>query len=162
MEHSKHIIRAVLLLVLVAAVFVVGRDLAIPKDFGSHGTHNRFRLGSVAEYREQQPKHGAPGACAGACHAHDDQVATVTGGKHASVCCEVCHEPLGDHVKAGAKTADMPVQRSHTLCGWCHQRLAARPAKFPQVVLAEHVTEKGEEMSENVCLECHNAHNPSE
>jgi hypothetical protein len=166
MEHAKHIIRAVLLLVLVATVFVVARDFATPEGFGSHGTHNKFRLGSVAEYAAQKPMHGAPGACAGACHAHDNQVATVSGGKHASVQCEVCHAPLyareSEHVKAGEKVADMPMRRSHTLCGWCHERLAARPEKFPQVVLVEHVTEKGEEMSENVCLECHDAHNPSE
>ncbi len=160
MEHAKHIIRAVLLLVLVAVLFVVVRDFAIPGDFGTHGTPGKYRLASVAEYAEQGPMHGALGACA---DCHDEEAQAVSAGKHASVSCEVCHAPLGGHVRDDEKIADMPVNRSHKLCGWCHERLTARPKGFPQVVLPDHVVENGGEMSEEVCLECHdNAHNPSE
>jgi hypothetical protein len=156
MEHAKHIIRAVLLLLVSTAVFVVVRHFAIPESYGAHGP---YRFDSVAEFAAQSPVHGPPGACT---DCHDDEAETVSGGKHGSVSCEVCHAPLGNHVRDGEKFADMPARRSYTLCGLCHRRLAARPKDFPQVVLMDHVREKGGDMSETACLECHDAHNPSE
>ena len=87
-------------------------------------------------------------------------------GKHATVSCEVCHAPLGEFANHGEvmeEARQMPVDRSFKLCGRCHQRLVARPATFPQVVLEDHVAERGADMtSEGVCLDCHDAHNPSE
>lgn len=156
MEHTKHIVRAVLLLVLIAVVFVIGRHFAIPESFGDYG---HYRSDSVAEYAAQNPVHGAPGACA---ECHDEQSEALTEGKHASVSCEVCHGPLSRHVEADEMVAEMPVHRSYKLCGWCHQRLASRPKDFPQVTFPDHVTEQNVKMTEAVCLECHDAHNPSE
>jgi len=156
MEHAKHIIRAVLLLASAAVAFVLVRHFLYPVSFGKYG---HYRFDSVAEYASLPARHGAPGACT-ACHEEESQV--KAGGKHASVSCEVCHGPLDLHVQADARVAAMPVQRSLTQCGLCHQRQPARPQDFPQVVLADHVRERGAEMSEAICLECHNAHNPSE
>lgn len=156
MEHAKHIIRAVLLLVLIAVAFVVVRHFALPETFGMHG-HYRFR--SVAEHVARPPFYGAPGVCA---ECHDEEAETWSAGAHRSVSCEVCHAPLGTHVEADEQVAPMRVQPSYSLCGRCHQRLAARPKEFPQVALSDHVAENGEEMTERVCLECHDAHNPSE
>ena len=156
MEHTKHIIRAMLLLVMMAVGFVLVRHFAYPKSFGAYG---HYRYDNVAEYAAQVPLHGAPGAC-GECH--DEQAEAIGGGKHASVSCEVCHDPLGTHVTGDQRVAAMPVKRSNSLCAVCHEQLVARRKDFPQVVLATHVIERGAEMAEAVCLECHNAHNPSE
>ncbi len=156
MEHAKHIIRAVLLIVIGLLVFVVGRHFAIPESFGMYGS---YRFDSVAEFTSDAPVHGAPGACA-ACH--DEEAETLSGGKHSTVSCEVCHGPLGAHVRDNDWFAEMPVRRSHALCALCHERLAARPKEFPQVVLSDHVADGGAEMSESVCSECHHAHNPIE
>jgi hypothetical protein len=154
MEHTKHIIRAVLLVVVIAVTFVFVRHFAIPKSFGEFG---HYRYNSVAEHAAKSPVHGPPGACA---ECHDEEAETHAGGAHSSVSCEVCHAPLHRHVEAGEWTAEMPVRRTPTLCAWCHQYLVARPKDFPQVVLVDHVMEKGEEMSDTVCLECHDAHDP--
>ena len=156
MEHAKHIIRAVLLLVLIAVAFVLVRHFLYPDTFGQYG---HFRFSSVAEYEAQPLRHGAPGACDGC---HDEQAEVKAEGKHLEVSCEVCHGPLGSHVESDKKVAAMPVNQSYELCGWCHQRLVARRDDFPQVVLTDHVIEQGAEMSQAVCLECHDAHNPSE
>lgn len=156
MEHAKHIIRAVLLLVLAAVAFVLVRHFLYPKSFGVHG---HYRFDSVAEYAAQIPAHGAPDACA---DCHDEEAEVKADGKHASVSCEVCHGPLRTHVEEDAKVAAMPVSRSHELCGVCHRRLVARRDGFPQVVFIDHVKERGAEMTEAVCLECHDAHSPSE
>ncbi len=156
MEHAKHIIRAVLLLVIAAVGFVFVRHFAIPASFGEHG---HYRFDSVAEYKSQAPLHGAPGACA---ECHDEEAEAHEEGKHATISCEVCHAPLGQHIKNDEKIGAMPIPRSTEWCGICHQRLIARPKTFPQVVFPDHWIEKGAETTEAVCLECHDAHNPSE
>jgi nitrate reductase cytochrome c-type subunit len=56
----------------------------------------------------------------------------------------------------------MPINRSTALCLRCHQRLTARPKEFPQIDSPAHVTDKGAEFAADICLECHDAHNPSE
>ncbi len=156
MEHAKHIIRAVLVLVLVAVLFVLVRHALIPESFGAYG---HYRYDSVAEYASLEAIHGAPNACN---DCHDEQSEEKAAGKHATVSCEVCHAPLIAHVKDEAKAADMPVRRSTKLCGWCHEQLVARRGDFPQVHMTDHVTEKGGDLTEDACLECHDAHNPSE
>jgi len=156
MEHTKHIMRAILLLVLAVLVFIVGRHFAIPESFGDHG---HFRAENVAEHAIQSPVHGPAGGCA-ACH--DEQAKTVAENEHRSVPCETCHAPLSTHVTAGEKVADMPSFRTYRLCKRCHEQLVARPKDFPQVALPNHVVELGAEMSEDICLECHDAHDPNE
>lgn len=156
MEHAKHIIRAVLLLVLAAVGFVLVRHFAYPNSFGRFG---HYRFDNVAEHASKELEHGAPGVC-NDCHA--DEAKKKAEGKHVSVSCELCHGPLSVHVKADAKVGEMPVDRSVKLCGYCHQRLDARRSDFPQVVLASHALEKGAPTAETACLECHNAHKPNE
>lgn len=156
MEHAKHIIRAVLLLVVIIVVFVLARHFAIPETFGMYG---HFRAASVADHASLAPVHGDIGACA---DCHDEVAEALAEGKHLSVSCEVCHAPLSVHVRADEKVGDMPVHRTVELCARCHQRLVARPKDFPQVVLADHVAERGGEMAEGICLECHDAHDPIE
>ncbi|MHC4303958.1 MAG: cytochrome C [Planctomycetota bacterium] len=157
MEHSKHIIRAVLLLVLVAVVFVVVRHFLIPKSFGQYG---HFRGDNIAEIAAKSPVHGGRESCV-ECHA--DEVDYVSEEEHGSISCEVCHAPVAAHAAAGEKIADMPVHRTTALCSWCHQRLDARPDTFPQINFVEHVTDKGGEFNEGICWECHEyAHDPTE
>lgn len=156
MEHTKHIIRFVLLLVASAVAFVLVRHFAVPESFGMFG---HYRFDSVAEHSALTPSHGTVGACA---ECHDEEAEIHDTGKHGSVSCEVCHAPMSTHVEAEQQVAPMRIQRSYELCGWCHQRLAARPREFPQVVLSDHVIEQGMDLTEAVCLECHNAHNPGE
>jgi hypothetical protein len=155
-EHSKHIIRAVLLLVVAVVLFVVVRHFLIPRSFGEYG---HFRGESIAEFAAATPVHGGAASCA-ECHA--DEVEWVSEEEHRSISCEVCHAPVAAHAAGGEKIADMPVRRTNALCGWCHQRLAARPNTFPQVVFLDHVTEKDGELVEGICLECHDAHDPVE
>lgn len=156
MEHAKHIIRAVLLLVLAVVLFVLVRHVMIPKSFGDYG---HYRYDSIAEYAALEAMHGAPDACI---DCHDEEADARAAGKHAAVSCEVCHAPLATHVSNDEKVAPMAVRRSTELCGWCHEKLVARPVTMPQVHMINHVIEKDGDLTESACLECHNAHNPSE
>ncbi|MHC4427284.1 MAG: cytochrome C [Planctomycetota bacterium] len=156
MEHTQHITRAVLLLIATVIVFATVRHFAVPDTFGDHG---HYRFASVAEIAAKTPMHGGRGSCL-ECHA--DEADFAAEGPHRSISCEACHAPLGTHVVAGDVIAEMRTTRTHALCALCHQRLAARPPTFPQVHLAAHVVDKGGELTAEICLECHDAHDPSE
>ena len=105
-------------------------------------------------------RRGLQGAAAcGDCH--DDRLKALRAGAHKTVNCEVCHAPLGRHVKDGDVVAPMNVERSFTLCARCHRRILGRPEKFPQVVLEQHVQQQGPAKLEGkVCLDCHDPHSP--
>ena len=152
MEHTKHIWRVSLLLILLLAGVVLGRHFLIPKSFGQAGF---YRYDALVELIEKEPRHGAPDAC-GDCH--DDMSALKAEGKHSRVQCEVCHDVLSSHVKDGDKFADMAINRSYKLCANCHQTLVARPASMTQIDLAEHLElEPGQAIPEEACLECHDS-----
>ena len=150
MEHSKHIWRGAILLVIVLAGVVVGRHFMVPESFGEMGY---YRGDALYEFMDKEPEHGARGAC-GECH--DDIAAAKSAGKHAPVQCEVCHAPLATHVRDGDVIAEMAINRSWQLCAVCHQELVARPATIAQIDIREHL-ELGPEdaLPEQACLDCH-------
>ena len=150
MDHTKHIWRAVFLLFLVGGSAILLRHFLIPPTFGEMGF---YRYDSVFEFTAKEPRHGSPEACA---ECHQDMAAAKAQGGHAAVACEVCHAPLATHVTAGEKTADMVIDRSYTLCAYCHQKLRARPADFVQIDLHEHLDlPQGSRIPPQACLECH-------
>ena len=98
--------------------------------------------------------YGGAAACA---ECHSDQAAKRAAGAHRNVNCEVCHAPLGSHILADGSVVKPPIDRSFTLCARCHRKMAARPARFPQVDLDQHV---GGPLEGKVCLQCHDPHSP--
>ena len=152
MEHARHVFRVTLVLLLSLIAVVVGRSFLIPKSFGVYGN---YRADNVAEQvNARAPLHAGARACA---DCHDDRFAALGKGKHAKVSCEVCHAPLGRHVKDGDVVAAMPVDRSVRLCAYCHRKIEGRPAGFPQIVFEKHV-DGG--LGAKGCLECHDPHSP--
>ena len=152
MEHTKHIWRALLLLVLALVVVVVGRHFLIPDSFGEMGY---YRYDALFEHMAKEPRHGSPDACA---ECHDEIAAAKAGGAHAPVQCEVCHDVLAGHVKDGEKIADMRINRSWELCANCHQKLVGRPERVAQVDLLEHLElSPGQPIPDEACVQCHDA-----
>jgi len=150
MEHSKHIWRAAILLVVVLTGVVVGRHFLVPKSFGEMGF---YRGDALYEFMDKTPEHAGADAC-GECH--DDIAAAKAKGKHASVQCEVCHAPLTTHIRDGEKVADMAINRSWHLCGYCHLKLNARPSSIAQIDLREHLElDPDAPIPDQACLECH-------
>ena len=155
MEHTKHLWRAVLILVVIAIGGVVGRHFMIPESFGKEG---HYRYDSLLGFMEKSPVHGAPGSCA-KCHA--DQQKSNASGRHAGISCETCHAPLTTHAANGEKIGDMLVDKSYGLCLRCHEKLEARPKEFSQVMLKEHLSELGlAKIPDKICKVCHDPHNP--
>ncbi len=152
MEHARHVFRVLLVLLLVLIVVVVGRSFLVPNTFGDYG---HYRYANVSEQMAARPPlHGGARSCA---DCHDDRSQALAKGSHAKVSCEVCHGPLGRHVKDGDVVAKMAVDRSPRLCGYCHRKIDGRPAKFPQVVFEKHVSGP---LGERGCLDCHDPHSP--
>lgn len=152
--HSKHVVRAFLLLFVGLLGFLVVRAELVPSSFGRYG---HYRADNVMEQRDHPVMHGGRESCA-KCHA--EQYKTVMGSPHKVVNCEDCHAPLALHVKDGKRSAPMPRDRKATLCLRCHERLAARPKKHPQIDVLQHLKDVGEKFQPEVCVDCHSPHSP--
>jgi hypothetical protein len=165
MEHTKHIWRAVLIILLVPISYVVIHHIAVPESFGVYG---HYRADSVKEFMDTPVIHGDRESCQ-SCHEKQNKelLANKAKGKHATVPCENCHDAVSFHVKPDSKTGElvkiekMVIVRSYRLCAYCHEYLEARPNAFPQVKCKEHVISQDAEFSEEVCVKCHDPHNPS-
>ncbi len=160
MEHTKHIWRAVLVLIAVALVGIVVRHFLIPPSFGQKG---HYRYDSLGEHMDIPLVHGSVKACA---ECHEDQFKLRSEGKHATLSCEVCHMPLATHVKDGEVIAEMPINLSHELCAFCHQEVRARRETMPQIGIRKHLIElemieAEDEIPEGICAGCHDVHAPS-
>jgi hypothetical protein len=152
MEHSRHVFRALLVLIVVLAVVIIGRSFMKPSSYGLYGPYRHDNVKEQMEIRA--PRHAGAASCT-PCHA--EKAKQRTAGGHRAVSCEVCHGPLSRHVTAGKKSAVMPADPSFTLCARCHRKVPGRPEKFPQVVLEQHVDGPVEG---KVCLGCHDPHSP--
>ncbi len=157
LRHTKHVVRAVVLLVALIVVLVLGRSLFVPDTWGEYGW---YRGAAVDEHRAKQVRHAGDAAC-GMCH--DDVVATHDSGVHASVRCELCHSVMTSHVIDGEVVAEMPKPSdSVELCTGCHRMLNARPADFPQVNARQHLEDMDVDFEPNVCVACHDPHSPAD
>jgi len=155
-EHKKHVFRIFLLLGAVIVSALIARIFAVPDTFGVYG---HYRAANLPEQAAREVRHGGNDSC-GKCHA--DMKSLHDKGAHVAVPCEDCHDALAAHIKDGEKIADMPRVKSVTrLCGRCHRDLAARRDDFPKINIEKHVQDQGAEISDQVCFDCHNPHNPT-
>jgi cytochrome c553 len=155
-RHKKHVFRIFLLLGVVVVSALIVRILLVPDTFGKYGF---YRAADVTEQAAREVRHGGNASC-GKCHA---EILTLhDAGAHLPVPCEDCHTALATHIKDGKKIADMPRVKSVTrLCGRCHRDLVARRDDFPKINVEKHVKDQGAELSDQVCFDCHNPHNPA-
>jgi len=127
-------------------LFLAIRSAVIPRNFGQYG---HYRPGALAAIRQHPVAFAGQDACV---LCHDDPAQKRSAGKHAHIACEACHGPLAAHANdPGALKPKLPDVAN--LCRRCHERDAAKPAKFPQVATAEH-------SGGAVCTTCHVPHNP--
>ncbi|MHC4598642.1 MAG: cytochrome C [Planctomycetota bacterium] len=154
MEHTKHLWRAGLLLLLLPIIYIVARHFLVPESFGAFGF---YRGNAVQDWMSEPIFHGDTTECL-PCHKAEYEAHGA--GKHAAVSCHTCHSPIVKHVDGEEKVGELPVLRTYTLCARCHEKLIARPKDFPQVDIKEHLKEEEAELTEAVCLECHESHAP--
>jgi cytochrome c553 len=130
--------------------------------------YGHYRGNSVADIASDKPKFKGTAYCE-SCHAQ--QFAEWSKGVHNSadvgkvVKCEVCHGAAGERDNRGM-FVNSPTGPDHPknlklvvpadtrkLCTLCHEKMAARPAQQPQIVVAEHA-------GTQQCTVCHNPHSP--
>ncbi len=141
------IARLLLITIAIVAVYFTARHFLVPPSFGQYGW---FRADYLKENAALPITYAGAAACA---ECHDKAVAKLAKAKHKLVACESCHGALGKHADDPSVT---PAKiRDAFFCVRCHAANPSRPAKFPQVNLAEH--NAGQK-----CGECHSAHLPTE
>jgi len=145
-QDSGHLIRPAAVLLAALGIFLVIRALVVPKAFGLYG---HYRPAALAEIRQRPISYAGQDQCV---LCHDDEAKNRAAGKHAHVACEACHGPLAQH--ASDPAAHVPkLPDVANLCRRCHEKDAAKPAAFPQVVTAGH-------SGGMLCNACHQPHNP--
>lgn len=155
MNDTKHIWRLFLLVFFGLSAFMVGRLLFVPKTFGAFG---HYRAANVMEQKAFPVVLQGPESCE---PCHSDEFQLWKNSAHKTIVCEDCHAPYGTHVKNDDKYANMETNHSFELCMRCHQELAARPNKFPQIDALDHLAEFKVALGDTVCLACHSPHNPT-
>jgi hypothetical protein len=154
-EHKKHVFRIFLLLGATVVSALIARIFLVPESFGVFG---HYRAANLSEQAAREVRHGGNEAC-GKCH--EDKAAEHDKGAHLRVPCEDCHDALATHVRDGKKVAEMKRTKSVTkLCARCHRDLAARREDFPRINIEAHVKDQGASLSDTVCFDCHNPHDP--
>ena len=87
---------------------------------------------------------------------HDEKQFDASTGAHIKVQCEVCHGTNRDHPDNDNMLIPADTIR---LCSSCHEAMPSRPARQPQVVVAEHPS-RDEVLTQ--CHTCHNPHSPAD
>lgn len=149
-----HLYRLGALFIVFIIAFLVIKQLATPSSWNYEVW---YRGNSLTEVGNLPLTHGGNDSCQ-TCHA--DVVKMVKKLRHKSLSCEGCHGPLDNHVSNGEKIADAKViNQSRWQCLNCHGELITKPKGFPQFTdqVAKHTTLKEGE----VCLKCHDAHDPT-
>ncbi len=149
--------RLFVLLVILFAIGLTVRTLAVPKGFGEFG---HWRAGALAEEAARTPTLQGKKVCA---QCHRAEFAAHELGPHVTVQCEDCHGSGAKHVASergsGAKVA-MFRHLKQANCLACHGQLLARPKLFPTIDVKQHFAEVGVKDPKTRCQECHNPHNP--
>ncbi len=145
-KDVEHYIRAAILFGIGLTVFLVARELLIPKNFGEYG---HYRPGALADNQARPVSFAGRVACE---ECHSEVVEERNGSRHDRVNCEACHGALAAH--AEDPTSVKPsLPDVGALCRTCHERLVGRPVNFPQVDVKDH---SGDE----ACASCHRPHHP--
>jgi hypothetical protein len=145
LHEWAHLIRPALVLLAGLALFLAVRAAVIPKGFGKYG---HYRPGALEMIRQKPIAYAGQDTCV---MCHDEEAKVKASGKHAGVHCEACHGPQAQHAEDPSHVPQLPDVAN--LCRRCHEKDAAKPAAFPQVVTAEH-------SGGALCNTCHQPHNP--
>ncbi len=149
-----HLYRLGALFLVLIIAFIVINQFATPSSWNYEVW---YRGDALTEDANKPMLHGGNDSCR-ACH--KDVVKEVKKRKHKNLSCEGCHGPLGVHVRGEDKIADAEViNQSRWQCLNCHAELISKPRGFPQFTneVEKHKTLKEDE----VCLKCHEAHDPT-
>ena len=140
----QHLIRAGVLLVILVIGLFLAHEFFVPESFGEHGF---YRGENVEEWASWPMQYASLPQC-GDCH--QQRYDTWVNSRHGGVICENCHGPAQVHAETGA---ELTVEVSRDLCGFCHAEIFGRRSDFPQVDIDQHG-------GQALCMTCHDPHDP--
>jgi len=156
-----HLARPAAVLVLVLGTAATVRACLVPDSWGQYAAYrgNALREAMFAS----EPLHVGERMCI---RCHEANVSKHDKDVHNKVACEGCHGPGARHLPLAvdrqleAKEERPFVPKTKDPCLWCHRRLNARPARFPQIDPEEHYEFLGVTDPETPCMRCHDPHEP--
>ena len=154
--------------VIITIGYVLARGFLVPDSFGKYGQYRGDNL--EEQMNILVPRHGDGVKSCAVCH--QERVENIAQTPHKVIDCETCHGPLRTHVEYDnieaflenpenyERTGPMEIHSAQELCIKCHDAQVAKPKDYPQVVVVTHLEEREMEIGPNVCMECHNPHDP--
>ncbi|HTT33725.1 MAG TPA: multiheme c-type cytochrome, partial [Methylomirabilota bacterium] len=130
-KNVAHLFRIALAFAIGFAIFLVVRELLVPKSFGRYGHYRGDALNEIASRPISYAGHEVCETC------HADVLDVKKRGRHARVACESCHGPLANHAQDPASVVPAKLDTA-VLCVRCHEANHSKPMDFPQVHSADH------------------------
>lgn len=153
-SSRSHLYRLGMVLGAAFILFLVIKSLATP---ASWNYESWYRGDALSDMASEPLAHGGNESCV---YCHQDAVKRVKKLRHKRLSCEGCHGALADHVRDGEKIADaIVITESRWQCLNCHSQLISKPKGFPQFTM--EVNKHAELEEKTVCLNCHDAHDPT-
>ena len=157
-SYNSHVKRIVLGIILFGLVGFATKTFLTPDSFGMYG---HYRGDAIDDEAAREIRHMGNSSCL-PCHKYEAEVHLT--GNHATISCEFCHGPNGDHVKNEKKVGVLPVKKGEeikVLCLRCHNKaIQARPTEvIKTVAMPEHLEEKKVKTT-HLCNQCHHVHAP--
>lgn len=149
-KMPKHIVNLLLLLSVFLLLAFAAKVYLTDPSFYEYG---HYRADAVPELAAGEPLYKGAAYCL-ECHAQTK--ADWSSGSHATVQCEVCHGPDRGHPDNGKSLIRTDSIR---FCTNCHEALAARPSRQPQIVVTGHPFPDEET---DQCHSCHDPHAPQD
>ena len=141
----EHLLRLAALFAIGIALFLGGRSVLVPADYGLIGS---YRAGALAQNRAKPIAFAGQLACV---ECHSDVAEIRKTNAHAQISCESCHGALARHADDPSVAVVRPDPR--TTCAVCHLPDAAKPVMLKTVTFSEHA-------GEEACVTCHPPHAP--
>jgi len=146
-KMPKHIVNLLILLVSVVVLALIARNFLTDPSYYRFGN---YRADAVTEIASRTPLIKGSAYCQ---DCHTERQDDWPTGSHKTVQCEVCHGTVEDHPDDGKTLVPTDTIK---LCTNCHEALAARPDRQPQIDSLEH-NEDAEQ-----CQACHDPHSPGD
>lgn len=140
--------RLIMIFAVIGLAFIATRWWARPDTFGQYG---HYRGSALSAAVDKEPHYINKSVCV---ECHDDEAALHVAGPHKKVSCQICHGAGAVHAE-DPQASNIRKPEVTSTCQRCHEKRAARPARFPQIETAEHADNEP-------CNSCHVVHNPSE
>ncbi len=163
MKDKLHIIVLFSIIFFLVVIGLIVRILFQPESFGVHGN---YRWDANREIMSKEVINQNTETC-GSCHNNVYQLHQKDA--HYNVPCVDCHGAGNVHVDyfkgdslKGITKEQAFLKKEYNLegCLYCHRKLKAKPADFPQIDHVEHYAFLHVKDLKTKCVECHSPHEP--